>query len=431
MRTRKIKVDYLSRVEGEGAMYVEIKGNKVSNVQLKIFEPPRFFEAFLRGRNYMEAPDITARICGICPVAYLMGASHAMENIMGVKIEGQLRELRRLLYCGEWIESHMLHAFMLHLPDFLGYPDAIRMASDHKETVEMGLRLKKIGNHLMTVMGGREIHPINVKIGGFYKLPTAETLHALVDELKWGLKSAVAAAELFATLKFPDFDQDYNFVALSHPHEYPINEGNLISNRGLNIHVSEYDKMLIEKHVEHSNALQGQMMDGTSCHVGPLARFTLNYDKLTPVAKETAKKLGLAGGCRNPFKSIIIRAIEIIFAMEESLRIIDQYKPPKDPFVEVKPKAGTGYACTEAPRGICYHRYTIDDEGIIQDAKISSPTTLNQKVAEDDMYHYVSNNIHASDDELRFVCEQAIRNYDPCISCSAHFLNLKVIRSEV
>lgn len=429
MRTRKIKVDYLSRVEGEGAMYVEIKDNKVADVKFKIFEPPRFFEAFLRGRNWLEAPDITARICGICPVAYLMGASQAMENIIGVKVEGQLRELRRLLYCGEWIESHVLHAFMLHLPDFLGYPDAIQMAKDHKDAVETALRLKKLGNGIMTILGGREVHPINVKVGGFYKVPSVETLHGLMDELKWGLKAAVGAAELFASLKFQDFEQDYNYIALSNPHEYPIIEGNLISNRGLNVPISDYDKVLMEKHVEHSNALQGQMKDGTSCHTGPLARFNLNYDKLTPVAKETAKKLGLAGGCHNPFKSIIIRAIEVIFAIEESMRIIDQYKAPKDPFVPVKPKAGTGYGCTEAPRGICYHRYTINGDGIIQDAKIASPTTLNQKVAEDDLYRYVTKNINASDEELKFICEQAIRNYDPCISCSAHFLKLQVVRS--
>ena len=307
MRTRKIKVDYLSRVEGEGAMYVEIKDNKVHDVKLKIFEPPRFFEAFLRGRDYTEAPDITARICGICPVAYLMGASHAMENIAGVKVEGQLRELRRLLYCGEWIESHVLHAFMLHLPDFLGYPDAIQMARDHKDAVETGIRLKKLGNNLMALLGGREIHPINVRLGGFYKVPTKEELLAMVDEFKWCLKAAVESTELFATLNFPDFEQDYNYVAISHPNEYPLNEGNLVSNRGVNVPISEHDDVLMEKHIEHSNALQGQFKDGTSCHVGPMARFALNYDKLTPVAKETAKKLGLAGGCNNPFKSIIIR----------------------------------------------------------------------------------------------------------------------------
>ncbi len=429
MRTRKIKVDYLSRVEGEGAMYVEIKDNKVTDVQLKIFEPPRFFEAFLRGRTYLEAPDITARICGICPVAYLMGAIHAMENIAGVRVGGQLRELRRLLYCGEWIESHVLHAFMLHLPDFLGYPDAIQMARDHKSAVETALRLKKLGNRLMSTIGGREIHPINVRVGGFYKVPSKSDLTAMVDELKWALKAAVDSTEFFATLKFQDFEQDYNFVALSHPNEYPLNEGNLVSNRGLNVPISEYDNILIEKHVERSNALQGQFKDGGSCHVGPLARFALNYDKLTPVAKETAKKLGLAGGCRNPFKSIIVRGIETIFAIEESLRIIDQYKEPHEPYIEVKPRAGTGYGCTEAPRGICYHRYTIDNEGIIQNAKIASPTTLNQKVVEDDLYHYVTKNIKASDEDLRFVCEQAVRNYDPCISCATHFLKLNVVRS--
>ena len=428
MQTRKIKVDYLSRVEGEGAMYLEIEGDKVKDVQLRIFEPPRFFEAFLRGKSYLEAPDITARICGICPVAYLMSAAHAMESIAGVKVEGQLRELRRLLYCGEWIESHVLHAFMLHLPDFLGYPDAIQMAADHKDWVVNALRMKKLGNTLMTVIGGREVHPINSRVGGFYKAPSKEALRSLISEFEWGLETSIAATKFFSTLNFKDFEKDYTYVCISHPDEYPLNEGNLVTNRGVNVPISEYDNVLIEDHVERSTALQGHLKDGSTCQVGPMARFVLNFDKLTPKAKAVAKEIGVDHTCRNPFKSIIVRMIETVFAMEESLRIIKQYKEPDPPFVEVKPKAGTCHGCTEAPRGICYHRYTLDKHGTILDAKIASPTTINQRAMEEDMYKYIAENINASDEELRFVCEQAIRNYDPCISCSAHFLNLTVVR---
>src|SRR5215470_8457439 len=208
MKTRTVKVDYLARVEGEGGLYVKIQGDRVLDVKLRIFEPPRFFEAFLRGRDYRETPDITARICGICPVAYQMSAVHAIENALGVKVDGQLRALRRLLYCGEWIESHTLHIYMLHAPDFLGYPDAIQMAQDHPDAVQRGLRLKKTGNEIVTLIGGREIHPVNVRVGGFYKAPSKRDLERLAEKLKWARDAARETVRWVAGLPFPDFEQD-------------------------------------------------------------------------------------------------------------------------------------------------------------------------------------------------------------------------------
>lgn len=429
MNSRTIKVDYIARVEGEGALYIRIDEGKVSDVRLKIFEPPRFFEALLRGRDFMEAPDITARICGICPVAYLMGAVHAMEMICGTQIPKPIRDLRRLLYCGEWIESHILHMAMLHAPDFLGYPDAIAMAKDHPEIVKRALKLKKIGNDIMALIGGREIHPINVRVGGFYKTPTKQQLRAMTDELKWGLEAAQETLRFVSTLKFSDFEQDYEYVCLQHPEEYPFNEGRLISNKGINVPISQYDQVLIEEHLPHSTALHTHVNGRGACHVGPLARYTMNYDQLTPLAKDAARSAGLDKRCFNPFQSIIVRGVEVIFSFEEALRLIENYEEPDRPFVPVEPRAGTGYGCTEAPRGICYHRYTIDDHGTIQDAKIVSPTAVNQKTIESDLWHFVEPNLDLSDDELQWQCEQAIRNYDPCISCSAHFLKLKVERN--
>src|SRR5690242_14584535 len=227
-----VKVDYLARVEGEGALYVKLKGEQVTDVKFKIFEPPRLFEAFLRGRHFSEVPDITSRICGICPIAYQMSSVHAIERALGVTIDPAVRLLRRLFYCGEWIESHALHVFMLHAPDFLGYPDAIQMARDHGEVVEQALRLKKIGNAIVTLIGGREIHPLSVRVGGFYRVPTENELRSLRDDLKWALEGSLAATRLVAGFEFPDFNEDYEFVALSHPGEYPFNEGRLVSNKG-------------------------------------------------------------------------------------------------------------------------------------------------------------------------------------------------------
>ncbi len=427
-KMRTIKVDYLARVEGEGGLIVKIKDNKVTDVKFKIFEPPRFFEAFMRGRDYSEAPDITARICGICPVAYQMSSSHAMEDALGVTVDRQIRALRRLLYCGEWIESHALHVYMLHAPDFLGFEDVIQIAQKFPDVVKRALQLKKIGNELMTIIGGREIHPINPKVGGFYRVPYEHELRRMIDKLKWALEASIETVKLTSTLTFPDFEQDYEYVSLRHPDEYPITEGRLVSNKGLDISIKEYEKHFQEEHVEHANALHSVHIGSGPYHVGPLARYNLNYDKLTPKAKKSAKDAGLGKTCFNPFKSIIARSVELVFACEESIRLIEEYKKPEEPFIDIKPKAGTGYGCTEAPRGILYHRYKLADDGSILDAKIVPPTSQNQKTIEKDLFNYVSKNIELSEDKLTWQCEQAIRNYDPCISCATHFLKLHIER---
>jgi coenzyme F420-reducing hydrogenase alpha subunit len=428
MRHKTIKVDYLARVEGEGALFVKIKDGEVADVKLRIFEPPRFFEAFLRGRKFSEAPDITARICGICPVAYQMSSVHAMENAFGVTVNGQLRELRRLIYCGEWIESHALHVYMLHAPDFLGHEDAIQMAKDHPEAVKKALELKKIGNELVTFIGGREIHPINVRVGGFYKVPAESEMVTLVERLNWALDAACDTVRLVATFPFPEFEQDYEFVALRHASEYPFNEGRLVSSKGLDIPISDYEKHFTEEHVEHSNALHSIRNGRGNYFTGPLARYALNFDRLTPLCQHLAMEAGLGPVVRNPFQSIVVRAIEIVYACQEALRIIEAYEPPERPAVDFKPRAGIGCGCTEAPRGILYHRYRIDEQGEILDARIVPPTSQNQKTIEKDLYHYVGKYMDLPKDKLTWQCEQAIRNYDPCISCATHFMKLEIAR---
>ncbi len=428
MKSSTIKVDYLARVEGEGALTVKIKGQQVTDVKLRIFEPPRFFEAFLRGRKFSEAPDITARICGICPVAYQMSACHAMEDACGVKITGPIRDLRRLIYCGEWIESHALHVYLLHAPDFLGYEDAIRMAKDHPDEVKRGLRLKKAGNEIVRLLGGREIHPINVRVGGFYKVPQKKDFSALAEELKWARDAALETVRWVATFSFPELERDYEFVALRHPEEYPFNEGRLVSNKGLDIAIREYDQNFVEEHVSHSNALQSRLKVRNSYFVGPQARYNLNFDKLSPLAQEAARSAGIGPVCRNPFQSIIVRGVELVYACDEALRIIEQYEMPDKPAVDVVPRVSTGYGCTEAPRGICYHRYRLDDRGVIVDAKIVPPTSQNLKTIEEDLGQFVQSHLVIEKDRLQWQCEQAVRNYDPCISCATHFLKLQLER---
>ena len=427
-RTKTIKTDYLARVEGEGAMLVRIENGRVEEVKLNIYEPPRFFEAFLRGRAFTEAPDITARICGICPVAYQMSSVQAMEQACGVEVGGQLRALRRLLYCGEWIESHALHVFMLHAPDFLGYASAIELARDNPALVAQALELKKTGNELMTVIGGREVHPINVKVGGWYRTPRKRELATLVDKLERAREIALEAVRITAGFNFPDYEQDYELVTLDEPGEYPIDRGRIVSNRGLDIAVAEYDEHFVEEHVAGSNALHSKLIERGSYLCGPLARFALFADRLSPLARESAREVGLDPSERNPFRSIIVRCVELVYAADEALRLIAEYEEPDAPSVEVEPRAGVGFGCTEAPRGILYHRYAIDDEGTILEAKIVPPTSQNQRAIEEDLRGVVERSLDVPDEELAILCEQTIRNYDPCISCATHFLKLEVER---
>lgn len=427
-KNKTIKVDYLARVEGEGSLIINIKDNKIKDLKFKIFEPPRFFEAFLVGRHFTEAPDITARICGICPIAYQMSSIHAMESIAAVKIEGSIRELRRLIYCGEWIESHILHIYLLHAPDFLGYEDAFQIAKDYPDVVKKALELKKIGNDIVKLLGGREIHPINCRVGGFYSIPEKSKFVKLAEQLKWARDAAIDTVRWTASLPFPDFNFDYEFVALRHENEYPFNEGRLVSNKGLDIDISEYENNFFEEHVAYSNALHSVNKKGLPYFVGPLARINLNFDKLSPIAKEIAEEIGFIPPQTNPFKSIIARAIETVYACDEAIRIIENVEFPKKPYVEFEMKEGIGYGCTEAPRGILYHRYKVNKEGIIESAKIVPPTSQNQKQIESDLHQFVSLYMNLPKEELQWKCEQAIRNYDPCISCATHFLKLEIYK---
>lgn len=428
MKSRTIHVDYLARVEGEGALYIKTKDRQVEDVKLKIFEPPRFFEALLKGREMLEAPDITARICGICPVAYQMSAVGAIENALGVIVPDYIHQLRRLMYCGEWIESHTLHVYMLHAPDFLGYPDAIEMSKDYQGALKRGLRLKKAGNEIIRLLGGREIHPINVKIGGFYKLPAKAQLMELVDPLKHARDDAQETVKWVSRFDFPFLERPYECVALSHPEEYPMTSGRIVSSSGLNIDVGEYDRHFEEQQVPYSNALQSIIKNRGSYLVGPMARYNLNHKNLPKIVQEAIRDIGFEKTCHNPFRSIVIRALEILYACDEALRIIAAYDWEQRPAaVNVEKKAAIGYGATEAPRGLLYHCYTLNEKGLIENAKIIPPTSQNQKTIEEDLHDFVSRNMSAPDHELIWKCEQAIRNYDPCISCSAHFLKLERI----
>jgi len=428
-RTRIIRTDYLARVEGEGAMYVKLAGREVREVKLRIYEPPRFFEAFLRGRAFTEAPDITARICGICPVAYQISAVRAMEDACGIVVdEGPIRTLRRLIYCGEWIESHSLHVYMLHAPDFLGYADVIEMARDHGEIVERALQMKKAGNAVMALIGGREVHPINLRVGGFYRAPTRKELRTLVDPLERVRDRALATVRWAAQLPYPEVELVPEHVALDDGERYPFDRGRIVSDAGLDISPAQFGEHIIEEHVEHSTALHARLRERGTYLTGPLARYNLASRMLRPLARDAARDAGLQATCQNPFKSIIVRAVELVEAADEALALIAGYEEPDAPSMAVEPRRAVGHGASEAPRGLLYHRYEIDDDGTILDARIVPPTSQNQRAIEEDLRAVVERHVDLPDHELTLRCEQAIRNHDPCISCSTHFLDLTVDR---
>ncbi|GGN84717.1 Ni/Fe hydrogenase subunit alpha [Actinoplanes lobatus] len=425
---RILDVRALARVEGEGAMHVRVRGDSVEDVRLDIYEPPRFFEAFLRGRRYTEPPDITARICGICPVAYQMSACAAIEDACGVPVDGPIADLRRLLYCGEWIESHTLHIYLLHAPDFLGYPSALELAKDRRGIVERGLALKKAGNEIMELIGGRAIHPINVRLGGFYRAPVKEDLAALGRTLRVALDQALDTVQWVAGFDFPDFHHDHELLALVAPGTYAIERGDVATTGGPTFPPRQFEDHVIEEQVPHSTALHARLAGRGRYLVGPAARYTLNRQWLSPLARQAADAAGLGDECRNPYRSILVRAVEVVYAVDEALRLIEEYEPPDRPALEVPPRAGVGFGATEAPRGALFHRYGVDADGLITSARIVPPTSQNQASIEDDLRRFVGARLDLDDKRLTAQCEQAIRNYDPCISCSTHFLDLTVDR---
>ena len=435
MSERTIRVKALCRVEGEGGLYIRLQNGAIADVQLNIYEPPRLFESLLRGRPLEDVPDITARICGICPVAYQMSSVHALERALDVRVEPGIRCLRRLLYCGEWIESHALHIYMLHAPDFLGYESGIDMARDHRDVVERGLRIKKVGNQLLERLGGRAIHPINVRVGGFYRVPRSEELMSLVPDLEWAVEAAVDTARWVAGFEFPEFEPSYQFAALVHDDEYPMNEGRVGVGRDLAdrqlIEVTDYEAAFEEFQLPHTTALHSRYVRGSEPRylVGPLARLNWNHQRLASRARRLADELIGDWPCRNPYRSIVARALEVVHACEEALAIVRDLPDVSRAHAEYTPRAAVGAAATEAPRGLLYHRYEVEADGRVQRAKIVPPTSQNQSQIEADLRELLPSLVDRNEQTVAIECERLVRSYDPCISCATHFLKVKIDRA--
>jgi sulfhydrogenase subunit alpha len=423
---KNIEVPALARVEGEGGLYIGLKDGKAVEIRLDIYEPPRFFEGFLVGRFLQDVPDITARICGICPVAYQMSSVLALEAALGIEVSGQGYDLRRLTYCGEYIESHALHIYLLQAPDLLGVPSALDLAAIAPEVVKNALRMKKIGNELLKAIGGRSIHPVNACVGGWYRWPDAAPIKALLPELEWALEAAKETVKWSLSLPYPDLEIDYEFVAIHHPEEYGVMRGEVWSSKGSKLPVYEYETRYIEEHVQRSNALHSHISEGGHYLVGPLARLNLNHEQLMPEAQKALKDSQLQLPLKNPYKGLIARAIELVHFYEEAIALAKAYNPSGPAHIELKLKAGEGSGMSEAPRGLLYHHYNIDDKGLIQSAKIVPPTAQNLPRIEEDLFALAPQIIAMPQEQATLTAEHLVRSYDPCISCATHFLKLKI-----
>ncbi|MBL8490625.1 MAG: Ni/Fe hydrogenase subunit alpha [Rhodocyclaceae bacterium] len=428
-RELKMTVPVLARVEGEGALDLDFEDGRVTGVRLRIFEPPRFFEKLLEGRHYDEVPDMVARICGICPVAYQMSAVHALESIFRTEPGPWVREMRRLLYCGEWLESQSLHIHLLAAPDFLGFPNAIAMAGQYRDEVKRGLELQALGNEIIRLLGGRSVHPVGVCVGGFYHAPSVADVSRLRSRLHDALPMAEELVQWTASLALPHSAQDFITVSLRHPGEYPLNEGAVAGSDGLHLPIDAYEELFEESHVAHSTALYSHYR-GRPYLVGPLARLNLNLDRLPASVRGNLERTGVPFPSRNLYHSIVARAVEIHYALVEALRILDNYRIPEATRAPVTPRAGVGFGCTEAPRGMLWQRWETNARGEIVSARIVPPTSQNQARIEEDLrLHVEALGVDSPEEVLRQRCETVVRNYDPCISCATHFLKLKVHRA--
>jgi len=429
---RIIQVGALARVEGEGALHLVVEGGGVSELRLEIYEPPRFFEALAAGRRGDELPDLVTRICGICPVAYQMSVVHALEAAWGVTVHPGVRALRRLYYAGEWIESHLLHMIFLAAPDFLGLDDGIQIAQLHRAEVERALGLRKLGNRILILLGGRSVNPVGVRVGGFHRVPSRGELRELREELRGALREAGSLLRWFAALPVPSRPQDIELVSLRHADEYPMNEGRVVSSRGLDVAADAFEDAFEEVQVPHSTALQCRRRDGARYLVGPLARVTLNAERLSPAAAAARQELAHRFERPDPASSVFARGIEVIEAIETAIAAIDDCGSisASDAAPAFGPRTAVGRAATEAPRGTLFVAVETDGEGLVQRLRIVPPTSQNQGQIEEDLRALVPSLLPLSDDRMRRACEAAIRDYDPCISCATHFLTLEVERRE-
>ncbi len=414
-----IETSQLTRVEGHGKLIIRAADGKVEEVRWEITESPRFFEMMLRGRPWHDAHVLASRICGICSVSHQLASLQATEAAFGLQPSEQTILLRKLLYAGEVIESHTLHMFVLAGPDFVGAGSIFPLVD--KPAMKKGLHLKRLGNELMEIIGGRSIHPQATAVNGFGRLPRVPDLLLLQKDLKESLPDLEAAVDVFRNFEIPDFSRETEFIALKDNREYAFIRGDLASTDTGISQVSRYRDVIKEFVAPPSTAKFARHVRD-SFAVGALARFNINYNQLRPLAKEAAEQMGLKPVCYNPFMNTLVQLVEVIHEVEESLDIVEQLltRGIRNEENRVAVKEGQGISAVEAPRGLLIYDYTFDKNGYITEANCIIPTNQNHANIQKDLENLVSLNVNNSEEQVRLLSEMLVRSYDPCISCSTH-----------
>jgi coenzyme F420-reducing hydrogenase alpha subunit len=427
-----INVHHITRLEGHGNIVVNTKNGEIEELRLEIVESPRFFEAMLRGRKWNEATHLTCRICGICSCGHTTASLNALENWAGIEPSSQTKKLRKLLFNGEQIQSHVLHVLYLAAPDFLGVGSVIPLVETHREVVLIALRLKRLGNDICCLVGGRHVHPIAAAVNGFTKLPKMADLVALRPRLEAARADLAAVVGVLQTLTLPQFERETEYVALNQTEgngEYPWQWGDsILSSEAGVIPLEEYRSVTNEYLVDHSVAKHAKHKRD-SYMVGALARVNLHYDKLHPAAKQVAEALGLSVPNHNPFMINLAQVVETVHAVEHSLRMIDELEAAglREEDRSVPVKAGTGIGAADVPRGILFHEYSLDENGTLTGSNLIIPTGQNLANIENDMRALVPQILDRPQEEVRHLCEMLVRAYDPCISCATHVLDVEFV----
>lgn len=430
MADLNIEVSPMPRVEGHGDLVLDVRNKKINRLQFRIPESPRFFEAMLVGRRYDEPSHITSRICGICSVSHTYASIKATESAMSIKPSEQTIKLRKLILHHECVQSNSLHVYFLAAPDYLGVGSVIPLIKTNPEIVNIALRIKKMANEMVRIIGGRAVHPITTVVGGFTKTPTEEDLYNMKNMLSAAYPDVKASVKILKTLKIPSFERKTEYLSITDSNDYAIYDGNIKSSDGWIIDAQEYLSRINEKVVQHSTG-KHCWASRDSFMVGALARFNNNYKQLSDNAKNYADELGLKAPCYNTFMNNIAQFVEIVHSIDDSIRLIDEILEEgideNKSIPDIKVSAGRGVGAVEAPRGLLIHDYTYDRNGKITKANLIIPTNMNYANIEKDLETYIPAIIDKTEDEIRLGCEMLIRAYDPCISCSTHFLNVKFV----
>lgn len=428
MKNINVNVDHVTRVEGHGNIVVNVKEGKIEECKWEVVEAPRFFEAFVRGRTYLEVSHITSRICGICSIGHTLCSLQATEAALGVKISEQTRLLRRILIQGENLQSHVLHSYFLAAPDFVGAPSVFPLVKTHPDVVVRALRMKKLANDLCDVFGGRTVHPITPTVNGFTKLPEVKEIQVIRKRLVDASPYLEATLALFQTLQIPPFERETEYISLKSKEEYALYDGVIASTDAGTTPVANYRNWTNEYLVPHSTAKYAKNVRD-SYMVGAMARFNNNHDQLSPGAKKAAAALGLKAPCYNPFMNTVVQVVEAVHAVDESIRLIDEVldKGLKEEDRRILLKAGKGVGAVDVPRGILFHDYTYDKNGICREANCIIPTNQNHANIQKDMEALLPQILNQPQDEIRLKLEMLVRAYDPCISCSTHLLKVKFV----